>query len=307
MVGTRQLARVLDLARMNGTKVVLVGDHRQLPEINAGGAFGALSEELAALTLRQNRRQVEKWERTALTALRDGNPDRAVDAYLAAGRVKVADTSGDIYDAMVVDWAAARARGEDVLMLASRRSQVDALNRRARAEMLEAGLLGEESVHVGGREFRVGDDVIAGRNDYRIGLLNGTRATVTAMDARRGALTVETTEGRTIEVRHRYLAAGHLTHGYATTVHKAQGATVDVSLLLVDDRSYREAAYTGLSRGRAANRVYVVYVVSDDLDAIEAHGIRRDPADQLVTLREAVARSAAQEMASRSRGVALGR
>lgn len=302
MVGTRQLARVLDLAQRNGTKVVLVGDHRQLPEINAGGAFSALAEELGPVMLRQNRRQVEKWERDALLALRDGDPDRAVDAYLAAGRVRVADSSDDIYDAMVRDWAAARARGDDVLMLASRRSQVDALNRRARAELVDAGLLGAEGLSAGGRDFRVGDEVIAGRNDYRLGLLNGTRATVTQV-ARR-ALTVLTHEGRTIEVRYPYLASGHLTHGYATTVHKAQGATVDVSLLLVDDRSYREAAYTGLSRGRAANRVYVV---SDDLDAVEAHGLGHQPRDGLVTLREAIARSAAQEMASRSRGMALGR
>ncbi|MBW3647411.1 MAG: hypothetical protein KY440_06510, partial [Actinobacteria bacterium] len=71
--------------------------------------------------------------------------------------------------------------------------------------------------------------MIAGRNDYRLGLLNGTRGTVTEVDVRRRALTVLTHEGRTIEVRFPYLAAGHLTHGYATTVHKAQGATVDVS------------------------------------------------------------------------------
>ncbi len=304
MVGTRQLARVLDLAQRNGTKVVLVGDHRQLPEINAGGAFAALAEELGPITLRQNRRQIEKWERAALGALRDGDPDRAVEAYLAAGRVRVADNSADVYDAMVADWAAARACGEDVLMLASRRSQVDALNRRARAEMVDAGLLGVEAVQAGGRDFRVGDDVIAGRNDYRFGLLNGTRATVTDVDVRRRALTILTHEGRSIEVRYPYLAAGHLTQGYATTVHKAQGATVDVSLLLVDDRSYREAAYTGLSRGRTANRVYVV---SDDLDAIEVHGRRPEHPDVLVTLREAMARSAAQEMASRSRDIAIGR
>lgn len=189
-------------------------------------------------------------------------------------------------------------------MLAGRRSQVDALNRRARAELLDAGLLGDEMVRVGRRDFRVGDVVIAGRNDYRLGLLNGTRATVTAVDAKRSALTVETGAGRMVEVRHRYLAAGHLTHGYATTVHKAQGATVDVSLLLVDDQSHREAAYTGLSRGRATNRVYVV---SDDFDAIEAHGIRHDRGYEFVILRQAVARSAAQEMASRSRGLARGR
>ena len=90
--------------------------------------------------------------------------------------------------------------------------------------------------------------------------------------------------------------------GYVLTVHKAQGATVDVSLLLVDDQSYREAAYTGLSRGRAAN---CVYGISEDRDAIEAHAIALQPVDELTTLHQAVARTAAQEMASRSR--ALGR
>lgn len=66
-------------------------------------------------------------------------------------------------------------------------------------------------------------------------------------------------------------------------------------LLLVDDQSYREAAYTGLSRGRVANRVYVV---SDDVGALEMHVRPRDRADELATLRRAVQRSAAQELAT---------
>lgn len=74
-------------------------------------------------------------------------------------------------------------------------------------------------------------------------------------------------------------------------MHKAQGATIDESLPLVDDQTYREAAYTGLSRGRVANRVYVV---TDDTDAIESHGIPRETSDELATLRQAVSRSAAQ-------------
>ncbi len=78
-------------------------------------------------------------------------------------------------------------------------------------------------------------------------------------------------------------------------MHKAQGATVDAALLLVDDQSYREAAYTGLSRGRVANRVYVV---SDEADAMKSHARRRDRSDELATLRQAVQRSAAQELAT---------
>lgn len=297
MVGTRQLGRVLDLAAANRVKVVLVGDHRQLPEINAGGAFAALADDLGAVTLRHNRRQVEAWERSALTALRYGEPDQAVDLYLAAGRVRMSDDSGSAHVSMVEDWWAARDRGEDVLMLASRRAPVDALNRLARARLRAERRLGADEVVAGGRAFAVGDAVIAGRNDYRLGLLNGSRGSVTAVDVGRRRVTVDTTEGRTVDVPTRYLAAGHLAHGYATTIHKAQGATVDTGLLLVDDQSYREAAYTGLSRGRIANRVYVI---SDDADAIEAHGLRRPQPDELSTLRSAVQRSAAQELASQS-------
>lgn len=297
MVGTRQLARVLDLAHANRVKVVLVGDHRQLPEINAGGAFAALSEELQAVTLQSNRRQAHPWERDALAALRDGNPDQAIELYLAAGRVRVGGDATTVYDHMAADWWTARTRGEDVIMLAGRRPQVDALNRRARCRLRDAGDLGNVEIEVGGRAFAVGDAVIAGRNDYRIGLLNGTRGVVTAIDDHKRRLTVHTGEGRTVEVPHRYLAAGHLAHGYATTVHKAQGATLDVSLLLIDDQSYREAAYTGLSRGRLANRVYVI---TDDTNAIEAHGVRPEAADELATLRHAIRRSGAQELASRT-------
>ncbi len=294
MIGTRQLGCLLDLARANRVKVVLVGDHRQLPEIGAGGAFAALAEELGAVTLVRNRRQVGAWERKALAALRDGNPDEAVDLYLTAGRVQVTDDSRAAHDAMVEDWWAARARGENVLMLASRRASVDSLNRIARARLQAEGGLGSDELIAGGRAFAVGDSVIAGRNEYRLGILNGSRGTVTEVDCSRRRLTVETTEGRTVDVPTSYLAAGHLTHGYATTVHKAQGATVAVALLLIDDQSYREAAYTGLSRGRLANRVYVV---SDDAEAIEAHGLSRQSTDPLRTLTEAVRRSASQQMA----------
>ena len=247
------------------------------------------------VTLRKNRRQVERWEREALRALRDGDPDHAVERYLAAGRVCVGKDSHAVHAQMVDDWCMARERGQDVVMPASRRAQVDALNRRARSRLQAAGGLGADEVTAAGRRFAVGDAVIAGRNDYRLGLLNGTRGTVTAVDTRRGRVHVSTTEGRTVDVPHRYLAAGHLTHGYATTVHKAQGATVDAALLLVDDQSYREAAYTGLSRGRVANRVYVV---SEEGDPPEAHALPPDRADELTTLRWAVRRSDAQELAT---------
>lgn len=257
MAGTRDLQRLLQRAECDGTKVVLVGDPDQLPEINAGGSLRALAERLSAPELVDNRRQREEWERTALVDLRAGRAAVAVEVYRDRGRLVICPTAHDTQLALVGDWWAARSEGT-AAMFALRRSEVDSLNRLARAVMSAQGRLGDLELVVNGRCFAVGDEVVALRNDRRIGLTNGTRATVTHIDPTAGDLTVSTDSGVTVRVPASYLAAGNLDHGYAFTVHKGQGATVDRSFLLGTDALYREAGYVGMSRGRKANNLYVV-------------------------------------------------
>ena len=109
-----------------------------------------------------------------------------------------------------------------------------------------------------GRGFAVGDEVLALRNDYRIGVLNGTRGLIDQIDPDQRVLMIDVDGGERCRVPFDYAEAGHLTHGYATTIHKAQGATVDRCLVLLDDTSAREHAYTALSRGRHGNDIYIV-------------------------------------------------
>ncbi|MGH8987720.1 MAG: AAA family ATPase, partial [Acidimicrobiales bacterium] len=109
MVGTRDLARLLDRARTSGTKVILVGDHRQLPEIAAGGAFAALAGRLGAATLDVNRRQAQAWERAALDELRHGEVSRALAAYERQGRVHASPTMDEARRRLVADWIEERA------------------------------------------------------------------------------------------------------------------------------------------------------------------------------------------------------
>jgi ATP-dependent exoDNAse (exonuclease V) alpha subunit len=104
MLGTRPLARLLAHVRAADAKLVLVGDHHQLPELTAGGAFRALASTLDATELQQNRRQVEHWERGALDQLRNGSASQALDDYDAADRVQRADTGADARCALTAAW-----------------------------------------------------------------------------------------------------------------------------------------------------------------------------------------------------------
>ncbi len=181
MVETRKLARLLDHAERWQAQVVLVGDPRQLPEVGAGGAFRALARQLPVIELADNRRQAEAWEREALAELRSGSVATAVSAYERAGRVTLAPDAESAREALVDAWWTSFRSGEHAMMYALRRTDVDDLNKRARAHMAAAGLLGDEHLVVAGREFAPGDRVMCLRNDRRLGVANGTTGTVTSV------------------------------------------------------------------------------------------------------------------------------
>src|SRR5205807_4698331 len=197
MVGTRDLARLCELAGRAGAKVVLVGDDRQPPAIDAGGAFGALARGVGAIQLGDNRRQEAAWERRALAELRSGDPQVALDAYRDHGRLVEAGSAEAVREAMVDAWWEARSSGASVAMVATRRDEVERLNTLARDRLRHAGHLGAE-LFLGGRFLAVGEEVIATRNDRRIGVLNGTRGVVIGLDPASASLSMRTDEGNTV-------------------------------------------------------------------------------------------------------------
>jgi conjugative relaxase-like TrwC/TraI family protein len=290
MVGTRQLHRLLDHADHTSAKVVLIGDPRQLPEIDAGGAYTALDRTLDAARLTTNRRQAEAWERAALAQLRGGDGTGALDTYRAHGRVHEHD---DARAAMVHRWMEHRRNREPAVMLAARTTDVEALNRLARRELQHQRLLGHDEVLVDGRGFSVGDEVVALHNDYRVGVLNGTRMTVDYIDRHRRHLYGVDHRGDVARIPFAYIEAGHLAHGYAMTIHKAQGATVERALVLADDSISLEHAYTVLSRATLRTDVYL-----DSCEHVEreAHGPApsTEPYQRLLA---GVGRSVAQRLA----------
>ena len=294
MVGSRDLRRLAAHAADTGAKLVLCGDARQLPSVDAGAGFAALGRRLGTLTLTENRRQREAWERDALARLRSGHVDDALDRYDEHGRVFRGPTAEDVREAIVAHWWAARTAGDSVLMLAARRADVDDLNARARARMILAGKLSGPELIVDDRPYQAGDRVTTLRNDYRLEVRNGTVGTVLAVNPDARTMTLRTDSDLTVTLPATYLDAGKVTLAYASTVHKAQGQTAEHALLLGNDDLFLELGYVGLSRGRATNHLYMV----DTADISEEdRGTRYAAADPYQQVLRSLGRSRAKNLA----------
>ncbi len=302
MVGTRTYGTLLEHAARAKAKVVLVGDHRQLPEIDAGGVFRGLHARGGAIELSENRRQREGWERDALAALREGAAAPALAAYARHGRLVIEDTAGGVRERLISDWwhATQDPAGEEAVMIAARRDDVTDLNTRARNRMRAGQHLGNPELNVNGRVFAVGDRVVALRNARRLDVLNGTRATITAVNLEHRSLSVHTTDGRTVELPASYLDARTdrggrtLDHGYAITGHKAQGMTTGRAFVLGSEELYREWGYVALGRGRTSNHLYLTAPTNDRDEIAPAE----PPNDRLKILTRALQRSRGQQLAT---------
>ncbi len=257
---TRPSAELFARAEQGGAKVIAVGDSGQLPSVAAGGWFATISERLRGPELRQVMRQRDRGEREALEALHDGDPEPYLELKRTRGALQVHELEEDAMRAILADWNTARTeRGlRESVMIARDNATREMLNDRARQLLVRGGVLVGGGVDVAGQEFRVGDRVVARRNDRYRDVDNGTLATVTDIDQRAGALNVRTDAGDDRLLDGAY-AAEHLEHAYALTGHGALGATVEWAGVIGRPFEFsREWAYTSLSRARGHTRVYVI-------------------------------------------------
>jgi ATP-dependent exoDNAse (exonuclease V) alpha subunit len=234
-------------------------------------------------------RQRDAWDREALGHLRSGELEHWAAAYLEHDRIHVHDTADLARRQLIADWAKHAADGEAQLILAHRRQDVRELNTLARARLREEGRLGPDH-HFGDRAFAVGDTVVATTNRRHAGLVNGQRLTVVAADDRALHLQPVGQDKQEIVLAHFSITDSDIDHGYAMTVHRAQGATVDRVLVLADDGLDRNLAYTALSRHRVEAHLHTTH------DALtgDTGQPTDDPAQALANL---VRRSSPKELA----------
>lgn len=299
MVSTRDFDALVQIAAERGALVRVLGDDRQLSAVGAGGALRLIDREVGAVRLDELFRFKNEEEAAATLRLREPvtvGKDEPFAWYREQGRVAGGDGEA-MTQKVFAAWQKDISDGKTSLMMGSSNESVAALNALAQAHRIstsgeqtgEGVILRPGSAPGQGQATAfAGDTIVTRRNDRRLSVFagrdfvkNGDRWSVESVNED-GSLQVRHVEhGGTVTLPAAYVRE-NVELGYALTVHRAQGATVDTAHALIDSRADRAGAYVGLSRGREENRLYVRLNEGEKLDEVlETVAARHDGEAQL--------------------------
>lgn len=262
MLSSRQMSRIMEEAQAGGAKVVLVGDTQQLQAIEAGAAFRAIADRVQYVELTDIRRQQIEWQREATKDFATNKTAGALRSYAKHDLVHEFETKEEAKVALVNLWNDARLSdpSKTQIMLAYNRNDVLEMNQQARTLLHAQGQLGQEAsfqTDRGQRLFAQHDRVYFLKNDRVLGVMNGTLGTIEAING--NALTIhldqsKDTPGKKVTITMNQY--NHLDYGYAATIHKAQGVTIDRSYVLASEFLDAHATYVAMSRHRESVNLF---------------------------------------------------
>lgn len=294
MAETTRLSALVQIASEHDSKLVLAGDSAQLSPIGAGGLFNEIKDNTSAAELKQVHRAQNQWERQAWTQVREGNATKALASYQAHDRLHMTDTREQAIEKMLTAWNEQRMntpQDKTVMLTDASNTELDRINEQAQELREKAGELGaaRASLPDGPYALAAGDQVIFTKPLWIPGqdrVENGTLGTVKDVQ-NENQLTVTTsgTNERDVNIDTREHADIRL--AYAQHVYKAQGLTVDQSLVLIGGwQTDRERAYVALTRAREQTNIYTA---REDLGH---QGLNTEAIDQLA---DRMAETKAQE------------
>ena len=276
MADTGDLTAIHEHCRAAGAKLLLVGDHRQLAAVGAAGGMELVADAVGGLRheLTETRRFSAAWEGGASLRLRDR--DQTVLAeYHKHGRLIDGGAIEQTEQAAAKAWLADTLAGRHSLLIVDTNEQAARLSAQLRADLVRLGKVDEHAVPLGlqGTFAGRGDLIQARRNDRRLaGYAGNTHEPINREQYRvlntldDGGLVVAPITSRRDGHEHTgqpmtlpaHYVSQHVALGYASTVHAAQGMTVDTSHTVATGSTGAEALYVGLTRGRHSNTAHVV-------------------------------------------------
>ena len=266
MLDARITGELLTAARQSGSKLILAGDDRQLASIERGGLFTELKARHGAAEITEVTRQRVDWQRRAAQDLAEGRFADAVTAYDVAGAITWTPDQDEARTALVEAWKCDTMAEPDAkrFVFAYTNRDVDALNAEFRQVRRDRGELSGPEIELetkhGAAFFGVGDRVQFTGTDKKAGIYNGNAGTIAAIDERSGRLSAVLdapagAKGR--EVAWSAAEFAGFRHGYAGTIYKGQGKTLDHSYLYHSHHWLAAASYVALTRQRQSAQVFV--------------------------------------------------
>jgi Ti-type conjugative transfer relaxase TraA len=260
MLDTKLMTMVTAHANEAGAKLILAGDDRQLSSIDRGGMFGALKDRHGAAELTEVKRQHKIDERRASEWMASGNFQDALGIYEQKGAIHWTRTQGEARAGLVEQWARDSAASPDKsrFVFAYTNDDVASLNASLRAVRKERGELGEDhqldTAH-GRHAFSKGDRIQFTANDKRVGLVNGNAGTIEKIDGTQITMTLDGRKPKTIRFDARTFDT--FRHGYAGTIYRGQGRTLDQTYLYHSEHWRSAPSYVALTRHREKTEIFV--------------------------------------------------
>ena len=270
MVSNRELGDLLEAAHARGARVGLVGDDDQLPAVGQAGLFRELAERHGAAEIGTITRQKTEWQRQAAQELASGQTSDALKRFEDAGHIAWQGTDADARQDLVrqyehdVDDRPNRGR----FVFAYTNDDVGALNRELRAVHRARGDLGDDvtiQTDHGSTVFAVGDRVQMTESQKSRGIYNGTLGTI--MDLATDGTARIRFDGAESDIKvplkkaddgKKTRRVSGIAHGYAGTLHRGQGKTIDETYLLHSKhwQMASGAAYVAMTRQKHDARIY---------------------------------------------------
>lgn len=338
MISSKQFNSIINLAEATDTKIVFIGDTKQLQPVQAGQIFKDAVERFGAdAVMTENMRQKTEITQQTVESVKqyaeglDDNGIRdAINSLKSASKIYEDASFSKVIEKAAEDYIKNTEEGKYPLLITHRNEIKDILNSQIRNEILppdaqrfelnvreqinisrtdkfnshsyqesqsvfinsstESFRAGSEwkitsvdhdknslnltnskgfnaaiDLHEHGqsisafsertKEFAAGDRIVFEKNDHLLGVKNGQKGSIDSYE--NGILTITKDGGESISFKPE--TYNYIDHGYALTVHKAQGQTCDTVQYVIEgnDRMINtEGFYVAITRAKDDIRIY---------------------------------------------------
>ena len=250
MIGSKMMESILQKAEAANSKVILVGDHKQLQSVESGAAFRDIASQVNPSRLEQIHRQKDEKDRIAVQQISKGEAAKAMTNYINKGQIHVAKTYNKAIEKVAIAAINNLGKSGSSIALASTNKQVKDINDSVRNQLKGRGEL-QNSIKIstdkGKLDIAKDDRILLTKNNSELNVKNGDLATVTKIEKDHLEIKIDRTqEIKNIDIKE----YKNIEHGYAVTTHKAQGMTVENAVVMASKDSSQELAYVQSSRAK---------------------------------------------------------